>query len=301
MAGRKPAPIPPHVRHGFGKQEFRAARIVAVLTYPLSSSRVLALLFAAFLVAQAFAFSRRSAPAMPGGLGPIALLPAGVMVLVFLSLYLQPRHCGTLLTGFLVTAWLTWPARGSKGRRWISRLTAALLLLVAANQIFWTAKAINHERHLPYSPGRMTAMFLQSQGVAATGASRPVAAYYYYSITPLLYFNRNIYFNQPAHRYWYWSTALRTYSTADAVLAKRPAIILVSGVENGPDAAITRDWEGPPPPVPGVVLGDAYGFARFFEQHGYVETHRFCGHRWMRATWAEAQCDMILQRVDREH
>lgn len=295
MAGLAPTPEVHHIRHGGARAWYRISRIGGVITYPLASSKLLALLLVIAVFVQAWFV--RTQRGERESIGAVGLVPYLLMLLVFSSLYLQPRHSGTLLTGFLVAAWLTWPARsGLAGRRLaLTRTTAALLFAVAVMQITWSAHAINKERTLPYAPGRMTAEFLRSQGISATGDTRPIAGYYYYTMGPLLYFNRNIYFNQPPHRYWLWSTSMRTYSTVQQVLARRPSIIVVGGVEAGPDTAITRDWEANTPPVPGVVLGDGFHIMQYFEQHGYRATHVFCGHRWMRATWAEEQCDTILQ------
>ena len=292
MAGLPPAPEPVHHRGGLRSARYRGARILGVITYPLSSSRLLALLLAAAVVTQAF-LHRRSRV----GTGAIGLAPWVLMVAVFSSLYLEPRHAGTVLTAFLVSAWLTWPPRGQTATAAVAvtRVAAGLLLCAALVQTGWSAHAILSERKLPYAPGRMTAAFLRSRGVTMTGSDRPLAGYYYYSMSPLLHFNRNLYFNQPPHRYWLWSTSLRTYSTVQAVLARHPRMIVIGGIAPGPDVAVTRDWEPNTPPVPGVILGDSFRVTQFFEAHGYRITHLFCGHRWMRATYAERQCDTILE------
>ncbi len=291
MAGLAPPAIPVHIRHGSGSALNRGARVLGVLTYPVSSSRVLALAVIAAVLLQGLQGRRSKA----GELGAIGLLPYACMVLVFTSLYLEPRHTGTLFTAFLVTAWLTWPAATGL-RRQLARVTALLLIAVALVQIGWTARTIARERTQPYSPGAMTAVFLHAQGIAWHGEDRPIAGFYYYSIEPLTGFDRNLYFNQPPHRYWLWSTSPHTYMSVQQVLARQPRIVVVGGVEGGPDAAITRDWTPNTPPLPGVVRGDGFHVADFFEAHGYRVTHVFCGHRWMRASYDEQTCETILQR-----
>jgi hypothetical protein len=46
---------------------------------------------------------------------------------------------------------------------------------------------------------------------------------------------------------------------------------------------------------PTVPLGDRYGVLAWAQTHGYHETHRFCGHAWMRSGSAEALCQVILE------
>ena len=312
--GLHPAPAPPsvaalpkyglpapaevvHVRKGVKSTLHRGARLLGVVTYPLSSSRALALLLVAAVLLQG-ALTRHSDAAA----GMSGLVPYALMVTVFSSLYMQPRHAGTLLTAFLVSAWLTWPSRGElaldRRARLLTRTAAALLLLVALIQIGWTAEAIGRERRVPYAPSRMTATFLRSRGVSDMPGGPRAAGFYYYSIQPLVFFNHNIYMNQPPHRFWLWSTSTDNYETVEQVLAVHPAIVVVSGATAGPDSEITRDWQPNTPPLPGVVRGDGFHVADFFAGHGYRITHVFCGYRGMRATYDEQLCDTILEPAD---
>lgn len=277
-------PAPPvrvHVRHGWDKFRNRAARVLGVLTFPLSSFRVLALLLIALVAVQAFAAGRA-----------VGLVPYGLMVLVFFSLYIAPRHAGTLFTGFVVTAWLTWPRAESARAPWLERVVTAVFLLVCLEQIGWTAHTVAIERKLPYAPDRMTAEFLKEND--AGSATKPVAGFGYFSIGPLLYFPRNIYSDQGPHRYWFWSSAA-PQPTVGQVLAQHPAFVVIGGFESGPQGEITRDWEPAEPVDPTVPAGDGYGYAHFFEAHGYRRTHVFCGHSWMRASYAETMCDTVLE------
>jgi hypothetical protein len=295
MASLPRAPLPVHVRDGRESAWHKCARTLAVITYPLAAYRWLALLLFVLVAAQ----SRRPQTGQSGhALGPIGLLPHLALVLAFTSLYLEPRHAGMVFTCFVVAAWLTWPSRPAlPGRRLLlERSTAAVFALVLALQIGWTGRALWRERTLPYSPDRMTAAYLQQNGVDA-GPVQQAAGFYYYSVGPLLYFTHNIYFNQPPHRYWLWSTEMRSYSTVQQVLAQHPRFIVIGGYEAGPDAEITRDWLPNTPPEPGVRRGDFFSIGNYFRQHGYRETHLFCGHSWMRSSWAEQDCALVLEPV----
>jgi hypothetical protein len=294
MAGLPRAPLPVHVHAGAQQAWHKLARLLAVITYPLATYRWLALLLVALVTAQA---RRPTASTRPPGspTGPLGLVPYLALVLIFTSLYLEPRHAGMVFTTFVVAAWLTWPSRAalSSQRLILERTTTAAFTLVLALQLGWTAHALSSERTLPYSADRMTAEYLQQHSPAQSPAH--AAGFYYYSIGPLLYFNQNIYLNQPPHRYWLWSTETRSYTTVDQVLSQHPSFIVIGGYQPGPDAEITRDWFPNTPPEPGVRLGDAFFISNYFRHHGYRETHLFCGHSWMRTTWSEQDCASILE------
>ena len=282
--GLSAPPVRVHVRHGWDKFRSRAARVLGVVTFPLSRFRVVALLLVLLVIVQAFAAGRA-----------VGLLPYGVMALVFFSLYLAPRHVGTVFTGFVVSAWLTWPRSETDARvRWLERVVTAVFLLVCVEQIGWTAHTIATEHRLPYAPDRMTAEFLKRND--AGSATKPVTGFGYFSIGPLLYFPRNVYSNQGPHRYWFWSSAAPQPTVWD-VLAQHPAFIVLGSFESGPEGEITRDWEPAEPSDPNILVGDGYGYARFFEAHGYRRTHIFCGHSWMRVSYAETMCDTVLEPV----
>lgn len=294
MAGLPRAPLPTHLHAGPQQAWHKLARTLAVITYPLATYRWLALLLGALVAAQ----SRRlpgSIPPPSSPTGPIGLVPYLVLVVIFTSLYLEPRHAGMVFTTFVVAAWLTWPTRTAltSSRLILERTTTAVFALVLVLQISWTAQALHSEHTLPYSPDKMTADYLQQRSPAQGPA--PTAGFYYYSIGPLLYFHQNIYANQPPHRYWLWSTETRSYTTAPQILTRHPNFIVIGGYQPGPDAEITRDWLPNTPPEPGIRLGDAFFISNYFHHHGYRETHLFCGHSWMRTTWSEQDCASILE------
>ena len=306
MADLARKPLPVHLRVGAQRGWNKFSRTLAVITYPLSLSRSLALLLFVLVVMQGSLRAQGSAPMarevelMAGPkrgspTGWIGLVPYLLMVVVFTSLYLAPRHVGMVFTTFVVAAWLTWPERPATGgrRRLLERLTAAAFAVVLIAQLPWTAQALVREHRYAYSPDRMTAEYLKQQGA---GAGTQVAGFYYYSVGPLLYFDRNIYTNQPPHRYWFWGVDMRTYATVEQVLAQHTRIIVVGGYASGPDAEITRDWQPNTPPEPGVSRGDVFSFVDYFSHHGYHETRLFCGHSWMRASYTEQVCDTILER-----
>ncbi len=273
----------------------KSARILSLITYPLSTFRVLGL----FAFLSLLYLAAGTAPGNGSRLWP--LLPYALLLLVFQSVYLAPRHAGTLFIAFLVSAWLLWP-RGVEPRRYTLPLSLALAL-VCVEQIGWTSHAVWMDVHHPYSGSPMTAEFL-----ATRLAGHRVAGFYYHSVGTLPYFSKNIFENQPGHAYWVWSTSNRIDQRAPFELTHHPDYVVVSGWNWGNNADITVDWLAPADNAelnsasgsePVVTLADTYRIRAFFLKHGYHETHRFCGRTWIRFGYAEELCDVILEPTKR--
>ena len=84
----------------------KAARVLSLLTFPVSGFRWLALALCVLAVAQAVVFKPAPNSAQ---LGWIGLLPWALMVLVFTAMYMAPRHAGMLWVALVAALWMTWP------------------------------------------------------------------------------------------------------------------------------------------------------------------------------------------------
>ncbi len=284
--------VQPPVHHKLGGTRRRFTRLLALITFPLSTSRALGLLAFAALLATAFRLKKNR-----GELGALALVPYAGMLLVFQAVYLAPRHAGTLVLGFLASAWLCWP------RRWVQVPAAAVLfaalVVISLQQIGWTVRAVWLDMHGLYAANPQTAELLRERGVGRPGGPR-AAAFYYHSVGTLPYFDHNIYENQPAHSYWAWSTANRISAAAPSELARRPDYVVLSGWIWGDNAGVTTDWAKPEEQEgPDIPLADVYRILPLFLAHGYHETHRTCGYTWMRNGYAEELCDIVLEPAAR--
>lgn len=286
------APIPPLHEHWTPREARwrKFARVLSLITYPVSEFRVLALIACALVLLQAFVFrARRQA----GPLGWTGLLPWAVMVAVFFSMYLAPRHAGMLWTALIAAAWLTWPAENGVSRVtvWVRHATVAALVIVALGQIGWTAHSVWADVHQPYTSNRDTARFLRD-----LKPGQRIAGFYYYTVGTSAWFPHPVFFNQQ-HSWWPWSSEERIVQQAPATIATHPDVIVVSGMEPGPrDAAITDDWlTRDPADAYRVPLNDIYQVIPYAEAHGYRETHRFCGDSFMRASYAEQLCEVVLE------
>ena len=279
---------PASQKHG-SSAVHKIVRLLSLITFPLSTFRVLGLmLFAALLL-----ISFRSA------LGWLGLIPYLAMLAVFQSLYLAPRHTGIVFIAFLVSSWLCWPRRAAPASAvsgWIPSkaalaLLSCLLFLLCCEQIAWTVHAARADTSSPYAPGPATARFLQENF-----HGKRIAAFYYHSVAVLPYFSSNIFENQPEHSYWTWSTDNRISARAPYELLRKPDYVVVSGWEWGKDGFVSADWEiALQGERPKVLLADTYRIVPFYEAHGYHETHRFCGRTWIRFSYAEMICDVILE------
>jgi len=281
-------------RHSWSARQalwHKVARVLSLITFPMSNFRVLALL--ACLLAVVQACGMRVRPGAPRPVGWIGLLPWALMVLVFTSVYLSPRHAGMLWTAFLAALWLTWPSgAAATGRgQWLRRATVAALVLLAVDQIWWTAHTVWADVHRPYSGDRSMAEFLRTKA-----AGKRIAGFYYFTVGPAAWFRHAIYYNQP-HAYWVWSRNVRTVQQAPATIATHPDVIVVGRMEAGlRDGNISDDWVTPDASDNGpFALGDRYQIIPYAEAHGYRVTHEFCGHSFMRDGWAEELCQVALE------
>jgi hypothetical protein len=295
--GTQPLPgeLPMLPAHVFQKTPGQArwhkiARVLGLLTFPVSNFRFLALAACALVIVQALVFGRAR-----GQIGWIGLLPWALMVVTFSSMYLAPRHAGMIWEALIAALWLTWPAEPSSKwfEVWLPRLTLAVLVLVGLNQIQWTAHALRDEIEKPYSGDEAMAHWLQGNG-----AGKRIAGFGYHSIGVTGWFHGPLYFNQSA-AYWVWSQKPHVDARAPFTIATHPDIIIVSGwIWNDRNADVSEDWVQPNlATLHSVPLNDAYHILDYAEAHGYRETHRFCGHAFMRSGYSEELCQVTLQPV----
>jgi hypothetical protein len=288
------APVPPVEFQRSAKEALwrKAARVLALLTYPVSNFRWLALAVVALIVLQAAVFRAGDAS---GQMGWVGLLPWALMVLIFTSIYLAPRHAGMLWVALVAALWLTWPEEGAavSWKLWVHRITVAALLLIAGDQAWWTAHAVWADIHGPYSGDVAMAKFLRTQA-----PGKRIAGFYYHSVGPAALLPNSVYFNQPAS-YWIWSREVRTDQQAPVTIASHPDVIVVGAFDWNPrNGTITDDWIAPNlAELNRIPLNDGYAIIPYAEAHGYRETHRFCGTAFMRQGYSEIECQVALEPV----
>ena len=268
----------------------KAARVLGLLTFPVSNFRWLALAALLLVVVQALVFGQAR-----GGIGWVGLLPWALMIVVFTSMFLAPRHAGMLWEALIAALWLTWPAELPKRGflLWFHRACVAMLVLMALNQVQWTAHSLRDEIKKPYSGDEAMAKWLKS-----SESGKRIAGFGYHSIGVTAWFQGPLYFNQPA-TYWIWSQEPRIDARAPFAIATHPDVIIYGGwdwSENNGD--ISEDWLKPNPKrLNEVPLNDAFHIVGYAEANGYRETHRFCGHAFLRSGYSEELCQVALQPV----
>jgi hypothetical protein len=294
-ANPRPGELPMHAEHPFQKTPGEAlwhkiAHVLGLLTFPVSNFRYLALAALALAIVQALMFGRAH-----GSIGWVGLLPWALMVLLFTWVYLAPRHAGMLWEALIAALWLTWPAELPKRgfALWMHRVTVAALVLVALNQVQWTAHSLQDEIEKPYSGDEAMAKWLKS-----SEAGKRIAGFGYHSIGVTAWFHGPIYFNQSA-TYWIWSQEPRNDARAPFAIATHPDVIVYGGwnwSENNAD--ISEDWIKPNlDTLHAVPLNDAFHIVDYAEANGYGETHRFCGHAFLRSGYSEELCQVALEPV----
>jgi hypothetical protein len=283
------APVPPVEYHRTPREMFRRkiGHILSLLTFPVSNFRYLALACVGLVILQAAVFGRSR-----GEMGWVGLMPWAALVVLFLFIYIAPRHAGMLWESLLAALWLTWPAHPSTGfRLWLHRIAVAALVVVAADQAWWTAHALWADIHGPYSGDKAMAKFIESQP-----PGKRIAGFSYHTIGTSAFFDHRVFFNQPTS-YWIWSRNMRVDQEAPQTIARHPDIIDVGGFDwSEHNGTVTDDWITPDPAeLRRIPLADIYQIIPYAEAHGYRETHRFCGHMFMRQGYSEAECQVVLE------
>lgn len=275
-------------RTGLNSRWHKVFRILGLITFPVSNFRSLALVACVLVIVQSLVFGRTR-----GQIGWVGLLPWALMIVVFAWMFLAPRHAGMLWTALLATLWLTWPDRSGSHwyEVWLPRVTAAALVLVALNQMQWAARSLWNDVHEAYSGDKAMAHWL-----SANEYGKRIAGFGYHSVGVTAWFHGPLYFNQPA-TWWIWSQGSHVDARAPFPIATRPDAIVVGGWNWGDNADIAEDWIPPETTQNSVPLNDAFGIIPYAESRGYRETHRFCGHAFMRNGYSEKLCQVALEPV----
>ena len=254
----------------------------SLLTYPVSNSNLLALVF--LWLTFAWLWQRGEM---------IMLLPWGLIFALCMLVRVGEYHTGMLWLGLVCALWLTWPAGGdrvgsedsSTGR--IFRALEIAMCMVMAVQVGWTASAVWAEAHGTYSGEKELAEFLEPYAGMV-----PIAGLHYHTIGVNAYLGRDVFMNQRT-AYWSWPMRQDADRYAPQVLEQRPRVVVVALYGPGPDA-LGNQWL----PVAGHAMRDRWNVMELAERFGYRETHRFCGGLRMRFGVAENQCEVVMEPME---
>jgi hypothetical protein len=178
----------------------RLGDLPRILSYPVSSSHMLA--FVVYLYVVVYLYAREQFLL----LAPLAVLAA------FLGLvYARDWHLGMLWVVLLSVLWAAWDADADRTSFTLQNALAGLLVFVALVQLPWTARALRYDRRAQYYPATQTAAYLHTlpagERIAGFGDVNTV----------LPYFRSNIFYNLP--------TSFNPNRSDDTVFADAPQTI----------------------------------------------------------------------------
>ncbi len=208
---------------------------------------------------------------------PLLLTVAGAFVLS-----LGEHHTFLILIAIIAAVWIAWTDEPASH----FRHTAFLLLFAAVliEQAAWTVHAAVFDIRHPFDPGRAAAQFLIPRAPTHWIAN---LAFDDTAIQP--YATRNLFSNQHS-AYWAWKFGEDTNSLQSIAEAVRqhPNFIVDAEIRTG-NVATSSAW----------TIMDPVEAAKpaVLRQHGYAETHRFCGFQPAQFHFARVTCDVIYEPV----
>ena len=247
--------------------------MLSCATFAVSESNILACGF--LLLAGVWLWSRHS----------FSLLIPYAALLCFLGfIWVWVHHTGLPLLALLAACWIAADRPQTRGPRWITPAFAAASLVVIVLQIGWTVYAVRDDTIHAYDPGHETHSFL-----VAHYPGRRIASYVYDTTAIEPYSNHKLFSNQ-SHAYWVWSRNVNTDQRRTETLAQHPDLIVVADYSIG-DQVMLNQWT----PLIAEEEHTGHPYITYWENKGYHETHRFCGHHPFRFGVSNVVCDVILE------
>ncbi len=224
------------------------------------------------------------------------------LILVGQILWVADHHAGMLLIALISVVWI------ARQRVLVEsgsappgiRLDGAFLLLsalVAALQVHWTYVCMRNDIYGKYAPGQDTAAVLQQ--ILARNPSARIAGFDSMAETVQPYFSRNPFFNMP-DRFWIWSETDNPNAQHQATIATHPDAVLFT--DEMSEAGIMRNtWATLSRQVSPAEQRDLTRnpIINDLRANGYIETHRFCGHRFSRDSSSFINCHLIFEPANK--
>ncbi len=253
--------------------------VLTLATAPVASSKILACLF--LLILALWLRHRRSLR---------LLLPWLANITVGEALWIADHHTGMLWIALLTAIWLaaSEPLRTTTAGR-LDRSFVVLLTLVCAGQIAWSVVSIRNDIYKPYDPSAQTAGYLHAH-------PHPLmASFDFETVGVEPYFAANPFFNF-RHAYWVWNTGENPDGNHFTTLEQHPGLVLFTEDRLAP-GFMHNDWV---PFSATDTQSEDRDRARNpiildLAAHGYRETHRFCGQRFMRFSASYQTCNLIFE------
>jgi len=217
------------------------------------------------------------------------LLPWISLILLGVLLWTAEHHAGILLLALLSGIWIA--AESPNIKRPAPGLDLAFVsvfAIVMALQIGWSIYCVRADVYGSYDPGKETAMWMQAHPKAR------VAAFHFQAVSIQPWFSRSPFFNVPTS-WWQSSSNVEVDSIHQTILDSHPDRV-VFGMESPGYGQIRDQW------LPlNIILPDEErtlahdAIVKDLHDHGYLETHRFCGTRFARFSSAYRNCNIIFE------
>ena len=248
----------------------------SAVTYPIARSNLLAVAFVALWMRWLWSrsYGRYAALFFLGIFGCI-------------HIWVYSHHTGLFLLVIIATAWLALSqTTQTRGPDWIAPAFAAVSLLVIVLQVGWTVHCVRAEASRPYDPGLATEQFL-----AAHEPGKRIAGFTFETVSTQPYSPTNLYINWP-HSYFSWSNNIMVTNRRTEAAAMHPDVVVYGDFIVGNEDIINQWVEA------NIVGKHPYQeMLDFWQAQGYVETHRFCGDRFIRMGVSNTLCEVILEPV----
>ncbi len=244
-----------------GGVRYKLSQLPGVVSYAITNLKPLALVL--YVLVAVYLTHR----------GKFLLALPLIAIMLFLGLvYTRDWHLGLVWITLLMVLWASWDTTETDNPLNLQNVLAWLLMLICVLQLPWTFRAVQYDIRFPYSGSKMVAEYLKT---VAPGTR--IAGFNPQSTGLLAYFSSNIFFNQPAYSYWLWSSSNTIDTAAVQTISTLPDMIVLLRKQ---DAAISDPF-----------------MWRYAMDHGYIETHRFCGRMYMPHSDVETSCYLVLQPV----
>ena len=250
-----------------------------IITYPISTSNLLAIVFLACTVAwMALSSNLRY------------LLPYLALLLLCAAIWIFEHHTGMLFITLLAGLWLSYSQiqkrpNSPQPPAWLSACFVSLLTLILVLHVSWSIHSIALDRSSPYDPGKTTAAFLKEH---AAGKSVAALAFEVFAVEP--YFDHPTFSNSKT-AYYLWSSNTNVLTHLPEAVQQKPDYIVAATVLYGDQ--VLRD-QLVHLISPGTLLNPP-PFEPYLVENGYRKTNTFCGDKPMRFGTSNRICDVIYQ------
>lgn len=217
----------------------------------------------------------------------IASLPLLALLIGAYRLGLSAHHTSVVATALILAIWLTWSRSSTSIPKRLDLIFQIILLAVLLEQIAWTAHATIYDIYQPFDGSRSAAKFILPEVGRYRVASIGIEPL---SIQP--YAAHNIYYNQQS-TYWPWRIGGDPDSYLAKTVAQHPDFILDGEAFTGDTVLFDQILLEVPPDA----IYDLRDKAAYLRQHGYRETHRFCGLQPAHFGFSKKTCEVVYQPI----